>query len=307
MMTQLAPTSRLGIAPVPTSRDHERQHNGDALNGVDSEANVIDGIHVEGIGLQATQLRGITEYQDISRLKDAARAASSHDCLLVLTSLEQQLSDLRRENDVLRASNQELAGALAEASQRGSEARRLAHHDALTGLPNRRLLMELLQRELETATQNHHQLALLFIDLNNFKAVNDRRGHAVGDKLLTAVAARITSCIRTEDIACRYGGDEFVVLLSNLNNPAIAADIGEKICEHIGRRYSIDGEESRVTASVGLALYPANGEHSEELLSYADELMYRNKPRLARVTLAKRLSNLRKLLQRPLVASERVS
>jgi diguanylate cyclase (GGDEF)-like protein len=159
--------------------------------------------------------------------------------------------------------------------------------------------MERLQRELAIATQQKRQLALLVIDLNDFKAVNDRCGHAVGDKLLTAVAARITNCIRAEDIACRYGGDEFVVLLSNLNDPAIAATIGEKICEHIGRRYSIDGEESRITAAVGLALYPADGERSEELLSYADALMYRNKPtRPEQTRFAKRLFSLRKLLHR---------
>ena len=294
-MTQPAPDSSLNVVSFQTPQVDDWLRNSDTVEN-------------DAIGIKMTRLRGIREYQDIDRQMKAAETQWPRKSSTILTSLGQKLSELHRENDLLRISNEKLTGALAEAAQRGSEARRLAHHDALTGLPNRRLLMERLQRELATATQQKRQLALLFIDLNDFKAVNDRSGHAMGDKLLTAVAARITSCIRTEDIACRYGGDEFVVLLSNLSDPAIAADIGEKICEHIGRRYSIDGEESRVTAAVGLALYPADGEHSEELISYADALMYRNKSaRYERVTLTQRLLNLRKILQRPIAAAEHAS
>jgi GGDEF domain-containing protein len=259
-MTQPAPDSLLNAVSFETPQADEWPRDDEVENGT--------------IGIKATQLRGIKEYQDIDRQMTAAETQWPRKSSLILSSLGQTLSELRRENDLLRISNEELTRALAESAQRGSEARRLAHHDVLTGLPNRRLLMERLQRELATATQKKRQLALLFIDLNDFKAVNDRHGHAVGDKLLTAVAARITSCIRTEDIACRYGGDEFVVLLSNLSNP----------------------------------LYPSDGEHSEDLLSYADALMYRNKPaRYERVTLAQRLSNLRKLLQRPIAAAEQAS
>jgi diguanylate cyclase (GGDEF)-like protein len=223
----------------------------------------------------------------------------SSEALISLTAAEAQLSEIERENAALRSNIEALTRALAAAEQINREARRLAHHDALTGLPNRLMLKERVQRELASAVLQQRQLALLFIDLNGFKSVNDKYGHAMGDKLLTAVAARITSCIRANDIACRYGGDEFVVLLSNVSSPAIASEVGEKIYKHICRRYVIDDQDCRVSASMGIALYPKDGEHFDALLSTADALMYRNKPaRTEQVTLAPLLANMRKLIQR---------
>jgi len=289
MMTQLASNLMLGAGDTPLAKSKARHKKPPGS---------------EAVGIDTARLRDVAASHDIDRFTTGLLAES----LLVLTSVEQKLRDIRRDNDALRAMNEALAQKLADASQHSDEARRLAHHDALTGLPNRRLLIERLQRELATATRQQRQLALLFIDLNDFKAVNDRRGHAVGDKLLTAVAARITNCIRTEDIACRYGGDEFVVLLANLSDAAIAADIGAKIREHLDRRYSIDGHESHVTASVGLAFYPADGEHCDALLSRADALMYRNKSaRYRRITLTKFFSGLRQRLLRPLTRSLRAA
>lgn len=185
--------------------------------------------------------------------------------------------DVRRENEVLKRENQKLMRKLVSVSRRAMAANRMAHHDVLTGLPNRLLLIKRLQRAIAEAFQQRLLLALLFIDLDHFKEINDRFGHRVGDRLLSVVAARIAASVRADDVACRYGGDEFVVLLANLDDPAIAVSVSQKIAEQIGRRYWIDGHEVQVSASIGLAMYPADGTGYDVLLSHADAAMYRNK------------------------------
>lgn len=199
------------------------------------------------------------------------------DTSVSLAVVKEQLSGARNENERLKANNEQLVQALADASQRVVAALHAAHHDGLTGLPNRLMLIKRLQQAIRTASQRQRQLALLFIDLDGFKAVNDGLGHAVADRLLTVVAARIATCVRAEDIASRYGGDEFVVLLTNFNDVAIAVGIVEKIRDHLGERYSIDGNDVHVSASIGLAMYPDDGERYDALLNRADAAMYRDK------------------------------
>lgn len=199
------------------------------------------------------------------------------DALLALAVAERRLFSVLHENESLRISNDKLMHALDDASRRAVAAQRVAHHDRLTGLPNRLLLIKRLQLAIKNAAERHRQLALLFIDLDGFKAVNDELGHTMADRLLSSVAARIAACVRTDDIACRYGGDEFVVLLTNLDDAAIAIRVAEQIREHIGQCYSIDGKEVHVTASIGLAGYPADGERYEALLNHADASMYCDK------------------------------
>lgn len=185
--------------------------------------------------------------------------------------------DVRRENEILKRENQKLMRKLVSVSRRAVAANRMAHHDVLTGLPNRLLLIKRLQRAIAEAFQRQMLLALLFIDLDGFKEVNDRFGHKLGDRLLSVVAARIAASVRADDVACRYGGDEFVALLANIDDPAIAVSISQKIREQIGRRYWIDGHVIQVSASIGLAIYPADGERYDVLLSHADAAMYRSK------------------------------
>jgi len=201
----------------------------------------------------------------------------SHYDLLALAWIEEKLQAAQRENDCLKTRNQSLAQELAAASQRGTEAHHLAHHDGLTGLPNRLLLMQRLQNGISEACQSQSQLALLFIDLDRFKFVNDRLGHTVGDKLLTIVATRLLAAIRTGDIACRYGGDEFVVLLSDIGDASVVGVIAEKVRTRIEGCYGIDGNDIHIRASIGFALYPAHGEHCDALLKHADASMYQSK------------------------------
>lgn len=160
----------------------------------------------------------------------------------------------------------------------------LAHHDALTGLPNRVAFMaHLAQQMAHTPGGDEARLALLFIDLDHFKRVNDSLGHLVGDTLLRTVAARITASLRATDVVSRFGGDEFVVLLSGLSggrqHRADAEEVAQKLLIGIGAPLDAEGRPLSVTPSVGIALYPDDASTPDELVKHADSAMYRAKAR----------------------------
>ena len=217
------------------------------------------------------------EWAQGDRLRRTPPPGSLDDALMRLAIAEKRLIGVLRENENLKSNSEYLMKALDATSRRAVAAQRVAQHDGLTGLPNRLLLIKRLQLAIRKASSRHRQLALLFIDLDGFKIVNDRYGHAVADRLLSAVGARIATSVRAEDLACRYGGDEFIALLSDVDDAAVAGIVAEKIRKHIGESYSIDGMEIHVTASIGLALYPADGQNYEALLNRADAAMYRDK------------------------------
>lgn len=152
-----------------------------------------------------------------------------------------------------------------------------AHHDALTGLPNRILLSERLQRELAHARRADSQLALLFLDLDRFKVVNDTLGHDGGDQLLREAAKRLSACVRECDTVARLGGDEFVVLLTELSSPQQAAKLAGQVLSKLSQPFQIASIECFVGASIGIAVFPADGTLAEELLTHADMAMYRAK------------------------------
>ncbi|MFU2488823.1 EAL domain-containing protein [Thauera sp. WH-1] len=164
-----------------------------------------------------------------------------------------------------------------------AEVRRLAYFDPLTGLPNRRLLMERLEFALEAGARDRSKGALLFIDLDNFKAVNDTVGHDEGDRLLEQVAAVLIHCVRRDDTVARLGGDEFVVMLQELSSDVIEAShhaeaIGNKILQALHKRFELGSSEHRVSASVGVTLFGDHpGERVEEPLKRADMAMYQAK------------------------------
>lgn len=213
-----------------------------------------------------------------SARKDSPRTAKFPQCdHMNGGDLEARLEVALQAQERLRAENARLLRSLEAASRRAATAQRIARHDSLTGLPNRLFLIERLQGAIAAAGLRRRRLALLFIDLDGFKAVNDTFGHAVADRLLAAVGARIAACVRTDDIACRYGGDEFVALLTDLGDTAFALGVSRKIREHIAETYMIDGRLIRITASIGLAIYPDEGDRWGALLSHADAAMYRDK------------------------------
>jgi diguanylate cyclase (GGDEF)-like protein len=188
----------------------------------------------------------------------------------------------RRELERLRCMNALLLRELAALKAREAETQRLADRDGLTGLYNRRRMLELLELAISEAVQEGQYVGLLFIDLNGFKAINDEYGHAAGDKVLTTVAARISARVRNGDIVCRYGGDEFVVVLPSAPDPLAVSRVADSIRERVSLPYWINGEQQHLTAAIGESLYPHDGEKAALLLHRADEAMYRLKARLAR-------------------------
>ncbi len=156
---------------------------------------------------------------------------------------------------------------------------RQAHYDDLTGLPNRSLLRERLRREMEVARDGGLQLALLLLDLDHFKEVNDTHGHDKGDELLREVARRVQSCVRDNDMAVRLGGDEFAVMLTGITTAHIIEQVAQRIVQELGAPVQIGSGEFHLPASIGIAVYPKDADSFEELLKYADQAMYAAKSR----------------------------
>jgi len=180
-----------------------------------------------------------------------------------------RISDLRRH---LRSSNEDLRSALAAVRQ-------VATHDNLTGLPNRVLFGEELQHALAQAERRHRPVALLFMDLDRFKNINDTLGHAFGDRVLQEAAKRLTRCVRESDILARLGGDEFVLLVEEFPDPANLGEIAQKLLTAVSQVTSIDGRELNLSVSIGICTYPADGRDAKTLLANADIAMYRAKER----------------------------
>ncbi|RFA26599.1 hypothetical protein CAI21_16695 [Alkalilimnicola ehrlichii] len=155
--------------------------------------------------------------------------------------------------------------------------RSLAYYDPLTGLPNRRLLDDRLQMAIAHAHRHRLQMAVLFVDLDRFKQVNDRLGHRAGDRLLEHIAERLVACVREDDTVARMSGDEFVILLSELETAEEAVQAAERITATLRQPLHIDGEAISPTASVGIALYPEHGNTGDTLIKHADTAMYRAK------------------------------
>lgn len=153
----------------------------------------------------------------------------------------------------------------------------LVNHDPLTGLPNRRLLNELLEHSIKRAERDQHKIALLFIDLDRFKNVNDSLGHQVGDKLLLEASRRISLSMRDSDVVARLGGDEFVVMMDMINNPSDAAIVANKIIHALQIEFNIDGKEIFISASIGISIFPQDCSDVDSLIKAADIAMYQVK------------------------------
>lgn len=153
----------------------------------------------------------------------------------------------------------------------------LASHDGLTGLVNRLALLDHFKRALAQAVRHGRKLAVFFVDLDRFKNINDSLGHALGDEVLRRVAERLSNCIRRSDLVARLGGDEFVILVQDVSDEIVPARIAEKVLQTLSQPFLLDGQQYRVTASLGLALFPKDGHEPELLIQQADIAMYRAK------------------------------
>ena len=153
----------------------------------------------------------------------------------------------------------------------------LAHHDSLTGLPNRSLFQDRLDQASAMTLRTKKQTALLFLDLDNFKDVNDTLGHPIGDQLLRQVAARLQTCVRQSDTVARLGGDEFAIVYSNLEDSGLVQPMAQRIINLISEPFLIDGERIRTSASIGVALVPDDTDRTDRLIKFADMALYHAK------------------------------
>jgi diguanylate cyclase (GGDEF)-like protein/PAS domain S-box-containing protein len=166
---------------------------------------------------------------------------------------------------------------ITERTYAEEQIKHLAYHDALTNLPNRLLFKDRLTVALSHAQREHARLAVLFLDLDRFKVINDSLGHTIGDQLLQAVASRVSACVRDSDTVARLGGDEFTVLLPTIHQSEDAAPVAMKIIEAVRYPFHIEGREFFTTTSIGISLFPEDGVDAETLIKNADTAMYQAK------------------------------
>jgi len=176
---------------------------------------------------------------------------------------------------------------LVAARKTREEWRTLAYHDDLTGLPNRSLLLDRLGLAIAHARRLGGHLALLFLDLDDFKSVNDSFGHGIGDRLLVELATRVRASVRAGDTVARFGGDELVVLLDSVTGAEDAAHVAAKVLAAVQAPFRLDGHEIRIAASIGVSVYPGDGTSPDELVSRADAAMYRHKRRERAASMAR--------------------
>jgi diguanylate cyclase (GGDEF)-like protein len=201
------------------------------------------------------------------------------DLRRLLAGTELRLRAALRQIERMRRRDAALRRDITQQTEAVLRARRFAYHDELTGLPNRRLLLNRFKLAVALAARHDHQVALLFLDLDRFKYINDTLGHPSGDQLLQQVATRLAASVRASDTACRYGGDEFVVLLPEIGDKEAAAAVADGIRAQLAAPYLIDGAEITITASVGVAVHPVDAVGYSDLFRLADLAMYRDKAR----------------------------
>ena len=238
-------------------------------------AKAIDPAHPEegaiGIYEDVTAERAVRASLEASR--DAAEA-SREAAEASRESLERAVAERTAE---LRAANERLQAEIADRRQAETRAQHLADHDALTGLPNRRLLEDRLTQALAASQRNRRHTAVMFVDLDRFKNINDSLGHAAGDVVLKEVAERLMRQLREVDTICRMGGDEFVVVLPEIKRTSDAANVAAKILETVSQAFHVEGRELQITPSVGISVFPDDGRDAESLIRNADAAMYHAK------------------------------
>ncbi len=206
-------------------------------------------------------------HDDNARLRGSASQEISDD----------QINFLRQANEKLVIATIEARNLTAHVQRANDQLDHLAHHDVLTDLPNRILLQDRLGQAIELAHRQGRQLAVMFLDLDQFKHINDSLGHMIGDRLLQSVAQRLVGCVRQSDTISRQGGDEFVLLLPFIEHPEDAALSAQKILTALADPHHIDRHDLHISVSIGISVYPNDGLNAETLLKNADAAMYHAK------------------------------
>lgn len=187
------------------------------------------------------------------------------------------VAEMARHIEQLQSDKRALEAELAAMTLKEAASSHDCNHDALTGLPNRTLIKDRFQQAKALADRRGVEVVVLFLDIDQFKQVNDRFGHTVGDRVLQAAAARLQAVIRATDTACRFGGDEFIVLLTDVEDPARSLNVAQEISKRLANPFHIGASTLALQASVGAAVYPSDGATWEALVAKADDAMYRAK------------------------------
>ncbi|MFB2875703.1 CHASE2 domain-containing protein [Floridanema aerugineum] len=218
---------------------------------------------------QFTNSQGITHHIATKRSLHKDPAGN-----IFLVGIIRDITERKQLEEHLKRTADELARYNTELKVSEDRLRYLAYHDTLTGLPNRKLFYERLSQSIEWASQNHHLVALLFLDLDGFKLINDTKGHDIGDLLLQTVAERLKRCLRSSDTVSRLGGDEFTVILPGIPSLNDIARVADKILTTINQPFVLQGHKIYISTSIGISVYPLNGEDIETLIKNADAAMY---------------------------------
>ncbi len=210
---------------------------------------------------------GITPVGGRRELKAQRKDGSTFAVELAVS--EMQIDGCRKFTGIVRD--------VTERRRADKRIRYLAHYDELTGLPNRAFFVRLLEAALHDSAQSKAQVATLFIELDRFKLINDTLGHDAGDAILRQVAARLSEALRQHDVAARFGGDGFVVLVRDCDGPAQAAQAAQRLLAVLAQPYALEGHEYHLTASIGISIFPGDGSDTQALLKHAETAMYRAK------------------------------
>ena len=277
------PAKSISLGDVLDQSEKIKESVEQAASELASVNEVLKQENIDNIPAQTIQ-DAITQNEDVEH--KVAKAAD--DLHQVNTELAQEVAERIVIESELADTKADLAEALddlSKAQAKEEEIRKSALQDALTGLPNRVLFEHGLDHGLIQAKRHGWGLAVLFIDLNEFKSINDTYGHDLGDKVLIMVANRLQSFIRTEDMVSRWGGDEFVCLLLEVKQETDVIRLAEKMVDRIAEVCEFNGVVLSVRASIGIAIYPADGETADILFKKADMAMYKAKGTEARVVL----------------------
>jgi diguanylate cyclase (GGDEF)-like protein/PAS domain S-box-containing protein len=232
--------------------------------------------HAFWVRATGRQIAGQTDSIDLTWIfEDVTERHQAEEALLrAHDELEQRVVERTAE---LASANTQLQEEVFERMQAEQRIWHLAHHDSLTGLPNRTLLHDRLEQALAQAQRSRHRVAVMFLDLDRFKNINDSLGHAIGDELLKHVAERLKSVVRAVDTVSRLGGDEFVIVLHEVSSPDDVVQVAEKIVGALASAVSIEGHQLRATPSIGISIFPDDGDEVFGLMKSADTAMYHAK------------------------------
>jgi diguanylate cyclase (GGDEF)-like protein len=254
-------------------------------------------------GVAATGLRNFGWLPTTGLTSHAMQIGSALEMLLLSSALADRINVMRREKEEAQAEamsahkevvqtmqrtelelegrvserTRELADANARLQESQHALQHLAYHDNLTGLANRALMDDRIAQAIERARRNLSLVAVLLVDLDRFKPINDSYGHAIGDEVLKSIAGRLKECVRSSDTVARIGGDEFVVVLDTLRSTDHADCVADSIATSLAKPFTVPGAHIAISASVGLALYPVHGTDAQSLIKKADQAMYRAK------------------------------